>query len=123
MICLLNGKPPHIFADIKLRDNSSYLFWGVVIYLFIFLKVYFIDYAITVVPVFLSPLFPSILLNPSFPQSPCPPLFMSMGHTYKFFGFYISYAILNLPLSIFYLPFMLLILCTFPPSLPLPLPC
>ena len=38
---------------------------------------------------------------------------MSMGHTYKLLGFYISYIILNLPLSIFYLPFMLLILCTF----------
>ena len=25
---------------------------------------------------------------------------MSMGHTYKFFGFYISYTILTLPLSI-----------------------
>ena len=47
----------------------------------------------------------------------CPPLpshithlwFMPMGHTYKFFGSYISYTILTLPLSIFYLPFMLLI--------------
>ena len=44
---------------------------------------------------------------------------MSMGCTYKFFGFYISYTILTLPLSIFYLPFMLLIPCTFSPSLPL----
>ena len=49
--------------------------------------------------------------------------FMSMGHTGKFFGFYISYTILTLPLSIFYLPFVLLILCTFYPSLLLPLPC
>ena len=47
--------------------------------------------------------------------------FMSFGHTYKLFDFYISYTILTLPLSIFYLPFMLLILCTFPPSPPLPL--
>ena len=42
---------------------------------------------------------------------------MSLGHTYKFFGFYISYTSLTLPLSIFYLSFMLLILCTFHPSL------
>ena len=48
--------------------------------------------------------------------------FIHISHTYKFFGFYISYAILTLPLSIFYLPFMLLILCTFPPTLFLPLP-
>ena len=46
---------------------------------------------------------------------------MSMGHTYKFFGFYISYTILTLPLSIFHLSSMLLILCTFPPS-PTPTP-
>ena len=43
---------------------------------------------------------------------------MSMGRTYKFFGFYISYTILTFPLSIFYLPFMLLVLCTFPLSPP-----
>ena len=41
---------------------------------------------------------------------------MSMGHTYKFFGFSISYAILNLPLSILCLPFMLLIPSSFSPS-------
>ena len=55
----------------------------------------------------------SILPTPSLPHSPLQ--FMSMGHTYKFFGFYISYTILNLLLSFFYLPFVLLILCTFPP--------
>ena len=41
---------------------------------------------------------------------------MSMDHTYKFFGFYISHTILNLPLSILYLPNML------PQLLPFPLP-
>ena len=46
---------------------------------------------------------------------------MSMGHTNKFFGFYISYTILTLPLSIFHLSSMLLILCTFPPPPPTPL--
>ena len=34
---------------------------------------------------------------------------MSMGHTYKFFGFSMSYTFLNLLLSILYLPIMLLI--------------
>ena len=61
-----------------------------------------------------TPLHPAHLL----PHLPPPLQFMSMSHTYKFFGFYISYAILTLPLSIFYLPFMLLILCTFPLSPP-----
>ena len=62
----------------------------------------------------------SILPTPSLPHSPLQ--VMSMGHTFKFFGFYISYTILTLPLSIFHLSFMLFILCTFLPSLPLPLP-
>ena len=43
---------------------------------------------------------------------------MSMGHTYKFFGFYISYTILTLSLSIFHLSSMLLIPGTFPPLSP-----
>ena len=80
-----------------------------------FLKNIFIDYAITVVP------FSPLHSTPSCPPSPshiAPLQFMSMGHTYKFFGFCISYTVLTLPLSIFYLPFMLLILCTFPPSPP-----
>ena len=47
---------------------------------------------------------------------------MAMGHTSKFFGLSISHTVLNLPLSIFYLPIMLLIPCTFSLSLPLPLP-
>ena len=80
---------------------------------FIFTTIFniLIGYAITVVP------FPPHS-TPSCPPSPShiPPLqFMSMGHTYKYFGFYISYTILTLPLSIFHLSFMLLILCTFPP--------
>ena len=60
---------------------------------------------------------PPTPLHPAHPPpSHIPPLqFMSIGHTYKFFGFYISYTILTLPLSIFHLSSMLLILCTFPP--------
>ena len=37
--------------------------------------------------------------------------------TYKFFHFSISYTIFNIPLSVLYLPFMLLIPVPFPPSL------
>ena len=82
---------------------------------FIYFKIYFIDYAITVVPLFL----PFIHLCPPLPlASPPHTYFISMGHTYKFFGFYISYTILTLPLSIFHLSFMLHILCTFPPISP-----
>ena len=85
-------------------------------------QVYFIDYAITVVPFFL--LF--IPLHPAPPLPPaCPlltPQFMSMGFTYKFFGFSISYTILTLPLSILYLPIMLLNPCTFSSIAPVLLP-
>ena len=70
---------------------------------------------------------PFIPLHPAHPLPPAllphPPLqFMSMVHTYKCSGFYFSYVILTLPLSIFHLPFMLLILCTFSPSLPILFP-
>ena len=47
---------------------------------------------------------------------------MSVGRTYKFFGFSISYTILNLSLSTLWLPIMLLIPCTFFPITPLPFP-
>ena len=40
---------------------------------------------------------------------------MSMGHTYKFFGFSISYTVLNIPLSILYLPIMIFYPYTFSP--------
>ena len=82
------------------------------ILLFIIFKVYFIDYFITVVPFFctLYSLPPFTLLPLAFP----PTQFMSMGHTFKFFDFSISYTILNLPLSILYLPVTLFIPCTFP---------
>ena len=67
---------------------------------FSFLKNIFIDYAIIVVP------FPPLhsTLSCTLPPSHIPPLqFMSMGHTYKFFGFYISCTILTLPL-VYFLP-------------------
>ena len=41
-----------------------------------------------------------------------------MGCICKFFGFSISHTIFNLPLSILYLPHILLIPCTFSPILP-----
>ena len=105
------------FFKLYLKISVMYLriAKGSIIYLrehtdfFYFLNI-FIDYAITVVP------FPPTPLHPAQPPpSHIPPLqFMSMGHTYKFFGFYISYTILTLALSIFHLSSMLLILCTFP---------
>ena len=79
---------------------------------FYFLNV-FIDYTIAVVPFLPLHSTPSCPPPPS--HIPPPPQFMSMGHTYQFFGFYISYTILTLPLSILHLSCMF-ILCTFPPS-------
>ena len=56
------------------------------------LRSVFIDYTITVFPIFpLCPPPPSTLYLPQ----PIPmPLFTSMGHVYKFFGYSISYAVL-----------------------------
>ena len=85
----------------------------------LFFKVHFIDYAITVVPFFL-PFIPLYLQPFSHQHSNPTPQFMFMGHTYKFFGFFISYTILNLPLSTLYLQFLLLIPCTFSLFCPLP---
>ena len=51
------------------------------------------------------------------PTSISQPQFMPMCHTYKFFNFSISHTILNLPLSVLYLSFTLLIPCTFFPIL------
>ena len=64
---------------------------------------------------FSSSLFPSTL-HPTPPTS-IPP---ALAHVHESFGFSISYTILNLPLSIFYLPLMLLILCTVSPIPPTP---
>ena len=63
-----------------------------------FFKLYFIDYAITVFPI----LFPFAPFHPSlpFPQPIPTPLFMSVGHTYKFFGYSISYTVLYIPMAI-----------------------
>ena len=100
--------------------TGSHLILTILILIFHVFKIYFIDCAFIVAHFF------PIYSPPPCTQPPtCIPClsFMSMGGcTCKFFGFYISYTILNLPLSIFYLPFMLLISCTFSPSIPLHLP-
>ena len=78
------------------------------------------DYAITVFSLF----------SPFYSPLPCTlhsyqhslNLFMSMGHTYKFFGFSISHTILNLSLSILYLPICFLFSLTFPLFSPLHIP-
>ena len=51
----------------------------------LFSKLYFIDYTITVFLMF-PPLLSS-MQHPTLPQAISPPLFMSMGHAYKFFGY------------------------------------
>ena len=86
-------------------------------YLFIFI----FKYILLIILLQLSHFF---LLYPPLPCTPSPtsipsppPWFMSMGCTYKFFGFPIFHTILNLPLSILYLSFMFLIPCTIYPIL------
>ena len=52
--------------------------------LFLFFKLYFIDYAITVV--LISPPLSPFTHHSPLPQTILTPLFMSMGHVYKFFA-------------------------------------
>ena len=68
-------------------------------------------------PIFFSSLFPSTLYPSSHQHSP-----QLSWCTCKFFGFSISHTILNIPLSIVYLPIILLIPCTFSLILPLHFP-
>ena len=63
-----------------------------------------------------------LCLVPPFPPAFPTPQFMSMGCTYKFLAPLFPILFLTSPLSIFYLPFMLLILCTFSPLSPPPTP-
>ena len=63
----------------------------------LFLKLYFIDYAIRVALIF--PPLPPLHSTPSLWQSP-PPLFMSMGHMYKFFVYTTYYTVLYIPMAI-----------------------
>ena len=73
-------------------------------------------------PIFSFPLAPSTLHPPALQPSP-PPEFMAKGCTYKFFGFSVSYTILNLSPSILFLLIVLLLPCTFPrPFSPSPSP-
>ena len=87
----------------------------------------FFNYILLVMLLQLSrffPLCPPLSSTPT-PSGSAPPLLTSMGHAYKFFGFSISYTILNThtpALSLLYLPIMLLNPCTFPFIIPLPLP-
>ena len=66
---------------------------------FFFFKLYFIDYAITVILIF-SPLAP---LPPAPPTSSGNPphhsLFTFMGHACKFFGYSISYTVLYIHMA------------------------
>ena len=84
-----------------------------------FLNIYFIDYAITVVPIF--PLLPPSTWYPSFPQqfplSSCP-----WAMHISSLASLLPLLFLTTPLSILYLPIMLLNLCTFSLILPIPLP-
>ena len=77
-----------------------------------FFKIYFIDYAITVVP-----FLPLYSPPPCTPPPTCIPHFSSCPWVIYISSLASTFPILFLtsPLSIFYLPFMLLIFCTFPP--------
>ena len=61
-------------------------------------KLYFINYAITLVPIF--PPLPPFTQHSPLPQAITTPVFMPMGHTYKFLAYSISYTVLYIPIAI-----------------------
>ena len=63
-----------------------------------FFKLYFIDYTIRVVLIF--PSLPPSTQQPPLPQAIPSPLFMSMGHVCKLFGYFISYTQSYIPMAI-----------------------
>ena len=69
------------------------IFISLNIYYYYFL--YFIDYAFTTVPTF--PLLPSSTQHLPLSQAIPTPSFMSMGHTYKYFSYSISYTVPYIP--------------------------
>ena len=99
-------------SDMILRFSSQPLPFYFFLFSFISFLIYFIEYAITVVPFpglySPPPCTPFLLTFPPFSSCPWVVHISSLA----------SYTILTLPLSIFYLPFMLLIPCTFYPISP-----
>ena len=78
------------------NDRQNSLFFHVFIFKYILLIM------LLQLSHFFSPLSPSAMYPA--PSSIHHPYFMSMGHIYEFFGFSISYTLLNLLLSSLYLP-------------------
>ena len=97
-------------------------------YVFLIFKVYFVDYAITVDPFFstlYSPLSCTLAPTCNSPGNPPPrptAQFLSMGHTYKLFGFSFSYIILNFHLYIMPTNYASYSLYIFPLLSPTPTP-
>ena len=73
------------------------------VYIFIFLvsrtHFFLLNYILLIMLLQLSQFFPCCPphIAPSTPQAIPTPLFMSMGHAYKFFGYSISYTVLYIP--------------------------
>ena len=64
---------------------------------FFLFVLYFIDHAITIVLIF--PPLPPSTQHPLLLQTIPTPLFMSMGHAYKFFGLSIPFTVLHIPMA------------------------
>ena len=67
-----------------------------------FFKLYFIDYAITIV--LISPLGLTSIQHPLLPQAILPTFVHVHGHAYKFLGYSISYTGLYIPMATLQLP-------------------
>ena len=86
------------FSFLGTISCNSFQVMFFVVTTFLFLKLYFIDYAITVVLIF--PLLLACTQDPPLPWTIPPPLCMSMGDACKFFGYSISYSVVHIPMAI-----------------------
>ena len=64
---------------------------------FYLFKLHFIDYAIKVTPIF--PLLPPSTQHPPLPQAIPTPLFMSVDHMYRLFGYSVPCTALYTPMA------------------------
>ena len=120
----------YLYNSIKLEidDSNTYVLNGWFCYTYLCNRVpkliFYKNYILLIMLLQLScfpPLSP-FTQQPPLPQAIPPPLFMSMGHAYKFFGYYISYTVLYIPWLFYNYLFVLLnpLPCLpYPPQTPL----
>ena len=95
-----------IFTAAGLQQQCFVLFFPPWVDFFLSYFLFIFEYILLIMLFQLSdfPPLPSSTQYSHFLQQSPPPQFMPMCHSYTFFGYSITYTVLNVPLSILYLP-------------------